>query len=61
MNGLQKARDNRKTNRSIRNSERFQNIISVIKDSKKDDNIKPTEPTDVPYKIKLEIIFTECF
>ncbi len=33
---MQKARDNKKTNRKIRNSERFKNIISVIKDEKKD-------------------------
>ena len=32
MNGLKKSRDNKKTNRQIRNSERFQNTISIIKD-----------------------------
>ncbi len=34
MNGLKKSRDNKKTNRSIRNSERFQNTISVVKSRK---------------------------
>ncbi len=37
MNGLKKARDNKRTNREIRNSERFQNTISVIKDRKEKD------------------------
>ena len=40
MIGLQKARDNKKTNRQIRNSERFQNIITVIKEK---DSPKQTE------------------
>ena len=40
MVALQKARDNKKTNRQIRNSERFQNIISVIKDSKEKEEDK---------------------
>jgi len=43
MNGLKKSRDNKKTNRSIRNSERFQNTISVIKDRKEKDKSNPTE------------------
>jgi hypothetical protein len=43
MNGLKKARDNKRTNRSIRNSERFQNIISVVKDRKEKDKSKPPE------------------
>ncbi|HEV8082144.1 MAG TPA: hypothetical protein VGP55_03030 [Chitinophagaceae bacterium] len=34
MNGLKKSRDNKKTNRSIRNSERFQNTISIVKSRK---------------------------
>ncbi len=37
MNGLKKSRDNKKTNRSIRNHERFQNTIAVIKDRKEKD------------------------
>jgi len=37
ISGLNKARDNKKTNRSIRNSGRFQNIISVIRDKKEED------------------------
>ena len=32
ITGLQRARDNKKTNRQIRNSERFQNIITTIKE-----------------------------
>ena len=36
ITGLQRARDNKKTNRQIRNSERFQNIITVIKEKEKD-------------------------
>ena len=40
MVGFKKARDNKKTNRQIRNSERFQNIISVIKDSKEKEEDK---------------------
>lgn len=31
MNGVSKSRENKKTNRRIRNSEKFQNIIPVIK------------------------------
>jgi|GEM_PF-2708850 len=42
LNGLQKSRDNKKTNRSIRNSERFQNTISVIKNRKDKDKSNPT-------------------
>jgi hypothetical protein len=30
MNGFKKVRENKKTNRSIRNSERFQNTISML-------------------------------
>ncbi len=40
MNGLKESRDNKKTNRGIRNSERFQNIISVVKDRKDKDKDK---------------------
>lgn len=40
--GLQKARDNKKTNRQIRNNERFQNIITAVKEKEKD-NSKETE------------------
>jgi len=43
MNGLKRSRDNKRTNRSIRNSERFQNTISVIKDRKEKDKSNPTE------------------
>ena len=43
LNGLQKSRDNKKTNRSIRNSERFQNTISVIKNRKDKDKSNPTQ------------------
>jgi hypothetical protein len=43
MNGLKKARDNKKTNRSIRNSERFRNIISVLKDRKETETSDTTE------------------
>ena len=32
ITGLQRTRDNKKTNRQIRNSERFQNIITTIKE-----------------------------
>ena len=42
LNGLQKSRDNKKANRSIRNSERFQNTISVIKNRKDKDKSNPT-------------------
>jgi len=42
LNGLKKSRDNKKTNRSIRNSERFQNTISVIKNRKDKDKSNPT-------------------
>ena len=34
MVGLAKARDNKKTNRVIRNSERFRNIIATVRDDK---------------------------
>lgn len=37
VNNFQKARDNKKTNRRIRNSERFQNTIAAIKDKKEKD------------------------
>ena len=30
MNSFKKVRENKKTNRSVRNSERFQNIISML-------------------------------
>jgi len=43
LNGLQKSRDNKKTNRSIRNSERFQNTISIIKNRKDKDKSNPTQ------------------
>jgi len=43
LNGLKKSRDNKKTNRSIRNSERFQNTISVIKNRKDKDKSNPTQ------------------
>jgi hypothetical protein len=43
MNGVKKSQDNKKTNRRIRNSERFQNIISVIKDEKEKDKSNPNE------------------
>lgn len=43
MNGLQKSRDNKKTNRRIRNSERFQNTISAIKAKKQTDDSLPAE------------------
>ncbi len=36
INGLNKARDNKKTNRKIRNSERFRNTISILKDRKEE-------------------------
>ena len=42
LNGLKKSRDNKKTNRSIRNSERFQNTISIIKNRKDKDKSNPT-------------------
>jgi hypothetical protein len=41
MNGLKKSRDNKRTNRSIRNSERFQNTISIVKNRKEDDKSNP--------------------
>ncbi len=43
MNGLKKVRDNKITNRKIRNSERFQNTISVIKDRKEKDKLNAGE------------------
>ena len=43
MNGLKKARNNKITNRKNRNSERFQNTISVIKERKEKDKINPPE------------------
>jgi hypothetical protein len=43
MNGVRKSRENKKTNRRIRNSERFQNIISVIQDAKEKDKSNPNK------------------
>jgi hypothetical protein len=40
INGLNKSRDNKRTNRSVRNAERFNNTISVIKSGKEKDNPK---------------------
>ena len=40
INGLKKTRDNKKTNRTIRNSERFNNIITIVKDRKEKDDKK---------------------
>jgi hypothetical protein len=34
MNSFKKVRENKKTNRSVRNSERFQNIISMLQAGK---------------------------
>ena len=38
MNGFKKVRENKKTNRTIRNSERFQNTISMLQARKERDN-----------------------
>lgn len=40
INSVKRARENKKTNRIIRNSERFQNIISIIKEKKEEDKQK---------------------
>jgi hypothetical protein len=37
INSFKKVRENKKTNRSIRNSERFQNIISTLQARKEKD------------------------
>jgi hypothetical protein len=45
MNGFKKVRENKKTNRTIRNSERFQNTISMLQARKERDNDK-VEPSE---------------
>lgn len=42
MNGFKKVRENKKTNRTIRNSGRFQNTISILqaRKEKEKDNFK---------------------
>ncbi|HUZ61826.1 MAG TPA: hypothetical protein VMU83_23815 [Hanamia sp.] len=45
MNGFKKVRENKKTNRIIRNSERLQNTIAILqmKKKKEEGNPNPSE------------------
>lgn len=43
LNGFKKVRENKKTNRTIRNSERFQNTISILRARKEKGNPNPSE------------------
>ena len=45
INSFKKVRENKKTNRTIRNSERFQNTISILqaRKEKEKDSSNPTE------------------
>ena len=42
INSFRKARDNKLTNRRIRNSERFQNTIAAVKAKKDNEESNPT-------------------
>ena len=44
MNGFRKVRENKKTNRIIRNSERLQNTIAILQMKKKKEEDNPNPP-----------------
>ena len=43
INGVAKVRENKKTNRAIRNSERFQNTISILQARKEKNDSNTTD------------------
>lgn len=43
MNGFKKVRENKKTNRTIRNSERLQNTIAILQMKKKKEEENPNQ------------------
>lgn len=43
MNGFKKVRENKKTNRIIRNSERLQNTIAILQMKKKKEEENPNQ------------------
>jgi hypothetical protein len=43
INGFKKVRENKKTNRAIRNSERFQNTISILQARKEKSDSNTTD------------------
>ena len=47
INGFKKVRENKKTNRAIRNSQRFQNTISILQARKEKNDSNATNQGEI--------------